>query len=81
MHDVIDLTGIDANTSLLAFGDQAFTLLAKGAAITGPAQLAWTYDAASNQTIISGNTNSTTTPEFRLALVGNIDLSATDFLL
>ena len=81
VHDVIDLTGIDANTSLLAFGDQAFTLLAKGAAITGPAQLAWTYDAASNQTIISGNTNSTTTPEFRLALVGNIDLSATDFLL
>ena len=81
VHDIIDLTAIDANTSLLAFGNQAFTLLAKGAAITGPAQLAWTYDAASNQTIISGNTNSTVTPEFRLALVGNIELTAADFLL
>lgn len=81
VHDIIDLSAIDANSSLLAFGNQSFTLLAKGAAITGVGQLAWSYDAASNQTVISGNTGGTTTPEFRLALVGNIELSAGDFVL
>ncbi len=81
VHDVIDLSGIDANGGLLAFGNQSFTLLAKGAAITNVAQLAWSYDAASNQTVISGNTSGSTTPEFRLALAGNIELSASDFIL
>lgn len=81
VHDVIDLSGIDANGNLLAFGNQSFALLPKGAAITGVGQLAWTYDASSNQTILSGNTSGTTTPEFRLALLGNIDLSASDFIL
>ncbi len=80
VHDVIDLSGIDANGGLLAFGNQSFTLLAKGAAITNVAQLAWSYDAASNQTVISGNTSGSTTPEFRLALAGNIELSASDFI-
>ncbi len=81
VHDYIDLSAIDANTGLFAFGNQAFTLLAKGAAISGVGQLAWAYDAASDQTVISGNTGGTATPEFRLALVGNIELSATDFIL
>ncbi len=34
VHDYIDLSAIDANTGLFAFGNQAFTLLAKGAAIS-----------------------------------------------
>lgn len=81
VHDVIDLSAIDANSTLLAFGNQAFTLRGKGAALTGPAQIAWRYEAASNQTVIEGSTKAGGGVEFRLALVGNIELSASDFVL
>jgi Ca2+-binding RTX toxin-like protein len=81
VRDIIDLSAIDANTGLFAFGDQAFALLAKGASISGVGQLAWSFDAASNQTVISGNTGGSTAPEFSLALVGIIELSAIDFIL
>ena len=83
-QDRINLSGLDANTATA--GDQAFTF--RGAlAFNGAAQLRMQYDAVNNLTLITGNTNATTTTiELEIALVGNFTtgvntLVATDFVL
>jgi Ca2+-binding RTX toxin-like protein len=56
-EDKIDLSAIDANTSLFARGDQAFTLLTTpGARFTGAAQLRFSYQMIDGKeyTIVEG---------------------------
>lgn len=82
--DKIDLSAIDANTSLFAFGDQAFTLRpGAGAAFTGAGQLRFAFEMIGGveHTVIYGNTNSGSAAEFSIALIGRHDLTAADFIL
>ena len=79
--DKIDLSDIDARTN--TSGNQAFTLLAQDAAITGAGQLAWSYVTVNGvaHTLIQGNVNSNLAPDFAILLVGQVNLSASDFIL
>ena len=83
-QDRINLSGLDANTATA--GDQAFTFRGTQA-FTGAAQVRMTYDAVNNLTVITGNTNATTTTiELEIALQGNFTAGAnilvtTDFVL
>lgn len=82
--DRIDLAGIDANSSIFAFGDQAFTLRSgAGAAFTGAAQLRFAFETVGGveYTVIYGNTDTGSTAEFSIALVGRYDLTPADFIL
>ncbi|KQN19486.1 cadherin [Sphingomonas sp. Leaf33] len=82
--DKIDLSAIDANTSLFAYGDQAFTLRADaGAAFTGAGQLRFAFEMVGGveHTVIYGNTNTTSAAEFSISLVGHHDLTPADFIL
>ena len=84
-QDIIDLSGIDANTSLS--GNQAFTLLAKmGSAFTGVrGQLQWSQQdaagTANDRTIISGDINGDKIADFHIELTGLITLGLADFIL
>lgn len=83
-EDKIDLSAIDANTSLFARGDQAFTLLSKpGAAFTGAGQLRFSYQMVGGKeyTIVEGNTDALGLADFSIALLGHHNLSASDFYL
>ncbi|MEH3046975.1 M10 family metallopeptidase C-terminal domain-containing protein [Sphingomonas adhaesiva] len=83
-QDKIDLSAIDANSSIFAPGDQAFSLLAKaGAAFTGAAQLRFSFQMISGKeyTIVEGNTDALKTADFSIALLGHHDLTASDFVL
>jgi serralysin len=78
--DTIDLSAIDANTTLV--GDQAFTW--RGTApINGAGQLSMAYDSLNNTTVISGNIDTNLTADFAIALVGNYTatMAQTDFVL
>ncbi|WP_294300872.1 cadherin domain-containing protein [uncultured Sphingomonas sp.] len=82
--DKIDLSAIDANTSIFAGGDQAFTLRAgAGASFTGAAQLRFAFETIGGveYTVIYGNVNSGTAADFSIALVGRHDLTTADFIL
>ena len=76
--DKIDLSSIDANAKVS--GDQAFVLIT-GTLNKTPGQLKVSYDAATDQTIVMGNTDSDLTAEFSLRLHGNVPLTAADFSL
>ena len=80
--DLIDLGTIGADTGIA--GDQAFSLLAGvNAAFTAGGQLRVVTQTIGGvvHTIVEGNTGGTTTPEFRLALVIQVTLTASDFIL
>ena len=82
--DKIDVSAIDANTAALAAGNQAFTFLpTAGQAITAAAQLRYSYVfiGGVEHTIVEGNVNANTAPDFRLDLVGHVNLTAADFIL
>ena len=77
--DILDLSAIDANSTVLA--DQAFNFIGN-ANFTGAGQLHFSYDANLNQTIVEANTDSNVaTVEFTIALVGNVALAAADMIL
>ena len=80
-EDKIDLSAIDANTRVA--GDQAFTLLKAGAALTGPAQLRFSYEMIGGKeyTVVQGNTDAGKLADFSIALLGHHDLKASDFSL
>ncbi len=83
-EDKIDLSGIDANGSIFAPGDQAFTFLTKaGASFTGAAQLRFSYQfiGGKEYTIVEGNTDILKLADFSIALLGHHNLSAGDFIL
>ena len=74
--DKIDLSTIDANERVA--GNQVFKHVS-GSHFTGPGQL--TYSSSSR--VLSGNTDSDSTPEFQIAvaLAGGNRLDVTDFIL
>jgi serralysin len=84
-QDIIDLSGIDANTAVS--GNQAFTLLAKmGSAFTGVrGQLQWLQQdaagTANDRTIIMGDINGDRIADFHIELTGLITLGLADFTL
>jgi Ca2+-binding RTX toxin-like protein len=81
--DKIDLRTIDANT--MVSGDQAFQIITgsftKTPGTKTPGQLEVAFDAASGNTVITGNTDADTAAEFMIQLSGKITLTAGDFLL
>jgi len=66
--DRINLSAIDASVS--ATGNQAFVWRGTQA-LTAVGQLNMVYDAATNQTLIQGNTSGTVAPELVIALAGD----------
>lgn len=76
--DKLDLSVLDANLGTTT--NDAFTFNAAGS-FTGAGQLISFYDAGSNLTIVSANMNSDLAADFAVALVGNIALTANDFVL
>ena len=82
-QDKIDLSGIDANTSLLARGDQAFTFVGTAARFTGAGQLRYSYQIIGGKeyTLVEGNTDSGSAADFSIALLGHHNLTANDFFM
>ncbi|MFC3174632.1 M10 family metallopeptidase C-terminal domain-containing protein [Novosphingobium bradum] len=81
-QDLIDLSGIDANTG--KGGNQSFTLLATpGAAFTGPGQLAYHYEfvGTTEYTVLQGNNNANLGADFEIALLGHLTPSTSMFIL
>jgi Ca2+-binding RTX toxin-like protein len=77
--DKVDLSGIDA-ISMFLNGNQQFQFAGQGAA-PGMGQVSFRYDAASNRTFVEGNTDFDPRSEFQLAFEGNIQFTASDFVL
>jgi Ca2+-binding RTX toxin-like protein len=78
--DRIDVSAIDAQSA--RGGNQAFSW--RGAApINGAGQIAISYDAESDVTVISGNVNANLAADFSIGLRGNFVglLGPTDFIL
>ncbi|MDC9825127.1 peroxidase family protein [Devosia sp. ZB163] len=79
--DKIDLSNIDANTTVS--GNQAFgtTIVSSGVAAVG--QLLVTHETINGveHTVIQGNVDGDNPAEFKLNIVGNHNLTASDFTL
>lgn len=71
--DMIDLTGIDANTSLA--GDQAFFLIGNAAFSNQAGQLRYANG------VLSGDVNGDGIADFEVRIQGNVALDVTDFWL
>lgn len=81
--DKIDLSAIDAKSSLFSWGDQAFSFLPNaGAAITAEGQLRYRYEMVSGveYTVVEG-ANSAKSIDFAIGLKGHHVLTASDFIL
>lgn len=76
-QDLIDLSAIDADTTIL--GNQAFTFIGT-AAFTGLGQLRIGTDSTGHAAIFA-NTTGTLTADFQISLHNNAALTAVDFLL
>ncbi|WP_417673765.1 calcium-binding protein [Pseudodonghicola sp.] len=74
--DIIDLSGIDADTSVA--GDQAFTLI-DDTAFSGAAGELRVWQAGGN-TLVAGDVDGDGSADFRITLEGLHDLGASDFL-
>jgi serralysin len=81
--DVIDLTNIDANTSLS--GDQGFRFVGTRAFGGRAGELHYeTFDqagTANDVTVLSGDVNGDRIADFEIAIAGIVQLSSRDFLL
>jgi len=74
--DIIDLSGIDADTTMA--GDQAFTLIAD-TAFSGTAGELRVWQSGGN-TLVAGDVDGDGSADFKITLEGLYDLSASDFL-
>jgi Ca2+-binding RTX toxin-like protein len=82
--DKIDLSGIDANTTKGAGGNQAFVFLSTaGASFTAAGQLSYRYEfvGGTEYTIVNGNVDANLGSDFQIALLGHHDLTSGDFFL
>jgi hypothetical protein len=79
--DRIDLSTLDANTTLA--GNQAFATLLQGrdTNFTQAGQLRTWYDAATNRTVVQGDTNGDGQADFEIVIGGDVPLNLTDFVL
>ena len=66
-NDIIDLSGIDANTGVA--GDQAFVKVSSFTGVAGQVRLV--YSSASGDTYVQGDVNGDGVGDFRIRLVGN----------
>ena len=82
-QDKIDLSMIDANTSLFARGDQAFSFIGTAGKFTAPGQLRYSYQMIGGKefTVVEGNTDSGSAADFSIALTGHHVLTANDFFM
>jgi uncharacterized protein (TIGR01370 family) len=80
-HDIIDLSAIDANSSLS--GNQAFILRSAGAAFSDAGQVRFTYTTinGAEHTIVEGNVDKNLGADFKIDLVGHLNLTQADFAL
>jgi uncharacterized protein (TIGR01370 family) len=80
-RDLIDLSAIDANTSLS--GNQAFILRSTGAAFSDAGQVRFTYATinGAEHTIVEGNVDKNLGADFKIDLVGHLNLTQADFAL
>ena len=79
-EDLIDLSDIDADTASAA--DNAFNFIGTANFFNGVASdLRFEVSASGLHTIISGDVNGDRTPDFQVHLLGNVTLTAADFLL
>ena len=85
-HDIIDLSAIDAiqggSNDAFTFNPTAWN--GAGNQFTVAGQLSYQYVTDQNgveSTIISGNINNNLAPDFQIALVGHVYLTASDFIL
>jgi serralysin len=76
--DVIDVSGIDANTGVA--GDQVFTFIGTNP-FSAAGQLHYVQDAINNVTILEGNVNAALGADFQVALTGLHPFVAGDFTL
>jgi Ca2+-binding RTX toxin-like protein len=76
--DVIDVSGIDADT--VALGDQAFTFIGTGG-FTAAGQLRYFQDTVNTLTIVEGNVTGTAGAELQIAFAGLRTFVAGDFTL
>ncbi|KQM30888.1 cadherin domain-containing protein [Sphingomonas sp. Leaf10] len=81
-EDKIDLSAIDANASLFAWGDQAFTLIGENGRFTGAGQLRYRYEMSGGKeyTVVEGTTLGSFA-SFSIALTGHHVLNTGDFFL
>jgi Ca2+-binding RTX toxin-like protein len=75
--DDLDLTGIDADTTLA--GDQTFRFVGTAALTATPGEVGW-YSSGGN-TIVRGSIDADVQTEFEIQLNGAVTLSALDFYL
>ncbi|MCP3733949.1 M10 family metallopeptidase C-terminal domain-containing protein [Sphingomonas sp. RP10(2022)] len=80
--DKIDLSAIDANSSIFARGDQAFTFIGTGK-FTAAGQLRYSYQMIGGKeyTVVEGNTDILNSADFSVALLGHHNLTANDFFM
>ena len=76
--DRIDLTGIDANSTVS--GSNAFRLLGTSAFDGAAAALRYSYDAGRGVTVLEGDTNGDRAADFAIDLSGNKTLGQGDFV-
>lgn len=82
-EDKIDLSAIDANSSLFARGDQAFSFIGQNAKFTTAGQLRYSYQIIGGKeyTVVEGNTDFLSSADFSVALLGHHNLTANDFFM
>ncbi|WP_343714259.1 calcium-binding protein [Inquilinus sp.] len=76
--DRIDLSAIDANAGVA--GDQAFTFIGSGGYTHHAGELRFAFTSPTTTTI-AGDINGDGVSDFHIALIGNITLTAADFVL
>ncbi|WP_404710161.1 hypothetical protein [Sphingomonas sp. MMS24-J13] len=76
--DKIDFTGIDANS--VAAGSQAFSFLGTAAFTKHAGELRYTYDAANDQSLVSGDIDGDGVADFTFRVKNVSTLSASDFI-
>lgn len=77
--DIIDVSFIDANTSIV--GNQAFTFRGNVASFTGAGQIRTQYLSGTDEKAVYFNTDGDQAAEMVLYVSGNIALTAADFIL
>ncbi|MGA1372463.1 MAG: M10 family metallopeptidase C-terminal domain-containing protein, partial [Pseudomonadales bacterium] len=79
--DRIDLSAIDASTARR--GDQAFQFIGTDAftSVNQNGSIRYSYDAGTNRTTIQISNDADTAAEMEIVLVGQVTLTATDFVL
>ncbi|MBP1807042.1 N,N-dimethylformamidase beta subunit family domain-containing protein [Rubellimicrobium aerolatum] len=80
-QDQLDLSAIDANTSSLVPGDQAFSFIGTAAFSRVAGQLRYDLGSASSPTVVTVDTNGDARADMEIRLTGAHALASGDFIL